>query len=172
MLPLFFERLLESGVHIHDAMVSRGFIGTLPGWRRLAFSGRDAAFLALTALAVALISPAMMKDTVIEIRDLNFTYDSGKPTLSGIDLTVGRGECVGLVGPNGAGKSTLLLHLNGVLRGRGEVRVLGLAMTPGQPEGDPPPRRSGLPGPAAAAVPAQYRRRHRLRPAQRRLARR
>ena len=54
-LPMFFERLLESGVHVHDAMVSRGFIGTLPGWRRLAFTGRDAAFLALTALAVALI---------------------------------------------------------------------------------------------------------------------
>ena len=73
----------------------------------------------------------MMKDQVIEIRDLNFTYDSGTPSLSGIDLIVGRGECVGLIGPNGAGKSTLLLHLNGVLRGRGEIRVLGLAMNRG-----------------------------------------
>jgi cobalt/nickel transport system ATP-binding protein len=33
-----------------------------------------------------------------------------------------------LVGPNGAGKSTLLLHLNGILRGRGDVRVLGLPL--------------------------------------------
>ncbi len=55
-LPLFFERLLESGVHVHDAMVSRGFHGELPGWRRLAFRGRDAAFLALTALAAALLA--------------------------------------------------------------------------------------------------------------------
>lgn len=30
-----------------------------------------------------------------------------------------------LVGPNGAGKSTLILHLNGILRGRGEVWVGG-----------------------------------------------
>jgi len=54
-LPMFFERLMESSVHVHDAMVSRGFSGTLPVWRRLAFTGRDAAFLALTALAVALL---------------------------------------------------------------------------------------------------------------------
>jgi energy-coupling factor transporter ATP-binding protein EcfA2 len=67
-----------------------------------------------------------MKDAVIDIDDLHFTYDSGKPVLSGIRFAVDRGECVGLVGPNGAGKSTLLLHLNGILRGRGEVRILGL----------------------------------------------
>jgi cobalt/nickel transport system ATP-binding protein len=69
-----------------------------------------------------------MKDLVIEIHDLDFTYDSKKPALSGINLVVGRGECLGLVGPNGAGKSTLLLHLNGILRGRGDVRVLGLSL--------------------------------------------
>jgi len=69
-----------------------------------------------------------MNDPVIEIGNLDFFYDSGKPALSGIHLSVGRGECIGLVGPNGAGKSTLLLHLNGILRGRGEVRVLGLVM--------------------------------------------
>lgn len=56
VLPLFFERLLESGVHVHDAMISRGFHGELPGWRRLAFGARDAAFLALTALAAALFA--------------------------------------------------------------------------------------------------------------------
>jgi energy-coupling factor transporter transmembrane protein EcfT len=54
-LPLFFDRLLESGVHVHDAMASRGFHGRLPAWRRLLFSRRDAAFLALVALATAAI---------------------------------------------------------------------------------------------------------------------
>lgn len=54
MLPLFFERLFDGAVHIHDAMVGRGFRGQLPAWRRLSFSGRDAAFLALVALAAAL----------------------------------------------------------------------------------------------------------------------
>ncbi len=54
MLPLFFERLFAGAVGVHDAMVGRGFHGPLPAWRRLAFSGRDAVFLALVALAATL----------------------------------------------------------------------------------------------------------------------
>ncbi len=52
-LPLFFERLLEGGVHIHDAMLSRGFHGMLPSWRRLVFSRRDVFFLFFIAIAAA-----------------------------------------------------------------------------------------------------------------------
>ncbi|MBN2344929.1 MAG: hypothetical protein JXO51_00965 [Candidatus Aminicenantes bacterium] len=51
-LPAFFERLLENGVHIHDAMAGRGFGGTLPEWQILRFAPRDAVFLLLTAIAV------------------------------------------------------------------------------------------------------------------------
>lgn len=57
-LPLFFDRLLEGGVYIHDAMVSRGFHGQLPTWQRLVFTRRDAAFLtlaAVTATAIAIL---------------------------------------------------------------------------------------------------------------------
>jgi len=55
-LPLFFDRLLENGSHVHDAMISRGFNGSLPYWRRLVFSGRDAVFFALTAMITAAIA--------------------------------------------------------------------------------------------------------------------
>lgn len=63
---------------------------------------------------------------VIEIQNLSFAYPDGHQALSDVSLGVRCGEKLALVGPNGAGKSTLLLHLNGILRGRGLVRISGL----------------------------------------------
>ena len=64
-------------------------------------------------------------DKVIQIDNLSFTYPDGQPALSNLSLTVAHGESVAIIGPNGAGKSTLLLHLNGILRSNGTVRVFG-----------------------------------------------
>lgn len=71
-------------------------------------------------------APPSSAPPAIEARDLRFSYPDGTPVLRGIDLTVRQGESVALIGPNGAGKSTLLLHLNGILRGTGELRLFGL----------------------------------------------
>ena len=46
--------------------------------------------------------------------------------LDRLDLDVEHGERVAVLGPNGAGKTTLMLHLNGLLRGTGELEVAGL----------------------------------------------
>jgi cobalt/nickel transport system ATP-binding protein len=67
-------------------------------------------------------------DKVIEIKNLFFTYPDGHRGLAGVDLDVYAGENVAVIGPNGAGKSTLLLHLNGVLRNNGNVKICGLTV--------------------------------------------
>ncbi len=46
--------------------------------------------------------------------------------LKGINMTVHRGECIGLYGPNGAGKSTILKLIASVTYPtKGEVKVIG-----------------------------------------------
>jgi cobalt/nickel transport system ATP-binding protein len=63
-------------------------------------------------------------EKVVEVKNLSFSYPDGQQALTDINLTINQGDSVALIGPNGAGKSTLLLHLNGILRSNGTVRLL------------------------------------------------
>ena len=65
---------------------------------------------------------------MIRVRDLSYAYDDGRLAVAHVSLDFAPGEKAALVGPNGAGKTTLLLHLNGILRGQGEVEVAGLVL--------------------------------------------
>ena len=60
---------------------------------------------------------------IITIRDLNFSYPDGHQVLQEIDLEIKKNEIFGIIGPTGAGKSTFLQHLNGILKGDGEILV-------------------------------------------------
>ena len=57
-------------------------------------------------------------------------YLPGVDILTGVDLTLGSGELVGIIGPNGAGKSTLVKALFGLVRIReGSVTMRGEDIT-------------------------------------------
>jgi cobalt/nickel transport system ATP-binding protein len=65
---------------------------------------------------------------MIEIRNLTFEYEPGKPVLNNISFSIEDGERVGLIGANGAGKSTLMKVMLGLLETENAVYVDGTAL--------------------------------------------
>lgn len=64
---------------------------------------------------------------VIEIKDLQFSYDEHQPVLKGLSLTVKEGEFLAVIGRNASGKSTLARLINGLISPlSGEITVLNI----------------------------------------------
>ena len=93
-----------------DGIAEAGFTGTVPA-------------------AVAVASPAS-GDPVIELADVGHLYMRDTPmevqAIQDVNLTVGRGEILGIIGHTGSGKSTIVQHFNALLRPHsGVVRIFG-----------------------------------------------
>ena len=74
-----------------------------------------------------------MADALLDARGIHAWYGSSH-VLHGIDLTIGRGETVGLLGRNGMGKSTLIRSLLGhVARREGRIVAFGQDVSRARP---------------------------------------
>jgi energy-coupling factor transporter ATP-binding protein EcfA2 len=67
--------------------------------------------------------------SIVEVRNLHYTYEDGTTALKGIDFDLSHGSTVALLGANGSGKTTFVHHLNGILCGSGSVMIDGLPVT-------------------------------------------
>ena len=56
-----------------------------------------------------------MKELILKIEDLYYTYGNGKPALNGVSVDIYEGEKIAVIGSNGSGKSTFFLNIDGVL---------------------------------------------------------
>lgn len=113
-----------------------GFIDTLLQFRMLALHGERIADIALAAPeddgTRPLAAPPVTGNApaALEVRDLHFRHADNDPEiLSGVNLRIEAGECLGIAGPSGAGKTTLLKILAGLTRPTsGHVRIDGVPL--------------------------------------------
>jgi iron complex transport system ATP-binding protein len=67
---------------------------------------------------------------MLQATDVWFGYDTGKPVLRGLSVSVPRAGIIGILGPNGSGKTTLLRLLAGTRHPqRGSVTLDGAPLT-------------------------------------------
>lgn len=68
-------------------------------------------------------------EIILEVKILGYVFPDGNLALQDINFVVRKNEKVAIIGANGAGKSTLLMLLNGLLVGRGLIKISGLELT-------------------------------------------
>ena len=66
---------------------------------------------------------------MLQLKEVKKVYGRSKQALTGVDLTIGPGEIVGLFGENGAGKTTLMKCILGFLSYQGDITLDGEPIT-------------------------------------------
>lgn len=67
---------------------------------------------------------------ILEVKDLNFSYEEEGKTIDNVSFSVGEGSYTTIVGHNGSGKSTIAKLIMGLLeRKSGSIKIDGLELT-------------------------------------------
>lgn len=112
------------------------FVDTAIQFLMLSLHGERIADIALAepedghaAIAPA-VSTTRRDASALELRQVRFRYSDSEPEiLSGVNLAVAAGECLGIAGPSGTGKTTLLKILAGLaIPTDGQVLIDGVPM--------------------------------------------
>ncbi|HYX38422.1 MAG TPA: ABC transporter ATP-binding protein [Oligoflexus sp.] len=81
----------------------------------------------------AVIHRSYQPEIAVRLQELFYSYDQTQDVLNHINLSIPRGEKLGLIGPIGSGKSTLVNIIGGLLEHpRGLVQIHGLSLEQGQ----------------------------------------
>ena len=68
-----------------------------------------------------------------QLQNLTYAYGENPPVLQGVNLTIERNRCIGLLGPSGQGKTTLVNVLVGLLKPQGgQLLVDGRELEPAE----------------------------------------
>lgn len=66
------------------------------------------------------------RESIIRVEGVSFSYPGEKQILDGVDLTLHRGDRIGLMGPNGSGKTSLFHLIMGLLKPTaGTLQIFG-----------------------------------------------
>lgn len=105
--PLYITALKDAGVVIHEDMhasrLDQLFLNDKEKQKVLSWFNNQHDFL-----------EPKQDEVLLELRNLNFSYDGSSMLLKNINLKIYKGEMISLVGKNGAGKSTLAKVITGI----------------------------------------------------------
>ena len=89
------------------------------------------------------------RPTVLRAEKLTYKYSIGTPfektAVDSVDISIGKGEFVGIIGHTGSGKSTLIQHFNGLIKPTSGRVLVAAQVKRGKKEPNKPPTDNGVP---------------------------